>query len=149
MALIRWTDPFRELAAMQDRVNRLFEDYAARGRSREEEITSAAWAPPVDIYETNNEIVVKAELPGLTQEEINVEVKDGILTLRGERRAEKEVKEESYHRMECSYGAFARSFMLPTTVDEEKTKASLKNGILEIHLPKKEQAKPKQIKVAA
>jgi len=105
--------------------------------------------PTVDIFETDDDIVVTAELPGLEKDQVGVEYKDGILTLRGERNLEREVKEESYHRMERSYGAFHRSFTLPGTVDEEKISARMKNGVLEIHLPKKEAAKPKQIKVAA
>jgi len=102
----------------------------------------------VDIYETGESVVVKAELPGLTKEQVGIEVKDGVLTLKGERKVEKEVKEENYHRIERAYGTFQRSFSLPATVDQEKISAVLKEGVLEVTLPKKEQAKPKQINVS-
>lgn len=150
MAVVRWINPVRELSTMQDRMNRLFEDFFGRtGGAQEVEFAAGAWAPIVDIYESDNEIVVTAELPGLEKEQVGVEYKDGVLTLRGERKLEREVKEESYHRMERSYGSFHRSFTLPGSVDADKINARMKNGVLEIHLPKKEAAKPKQIKVAA
>ena len=149
MAIVRWMDPFRDVLGIQDRMNRLFEDFLTRGRGREEGIEAGAWAPAVDIYETDNDVVVKAELPGVKKDEIGVEVKAGVLTLRGERKFEKEVKEENYHRVERSYGTFVRSFTLPASVEEDKVSARLANGILEIHLPKKAEAKPKQIKIAA
>lgn len=150
MAIVRWMDPFRELSTMQHRMNQLFEDFFGRpGGGREGELAVGGWAPTVDIFETDDDIVVTAELPGLEKDQVGVEYKDGVLTLRGERKLEREVKEESYHRMERSYGAFHRSFTLPGSVDAEKITAKMKNGILEIHLPKKEAAKPKQITVAA
>lgn len=146
MALIRW-DPFREMSALQERMNRLFSDIRGRSPLGEEELAQGAWAPPVDIYETTESIVFKAELPGLTKEDINVEVKDSTLTLKGEKKFEKEVKEENYHRIERSYGSFQRAFTLPNTVQQEKVKAKFKDGILEITIPKHEEARPKQIKV--
>lgn len=150
MAVIRWMDPFRELSTFQERMNQLFGDFAGRARGgREGELAVGGWVPAVDIFETDDDIVVTAELPGLEKEQVGVEYKDGILTLRGERKLEREVKEESYHRMERSYGVFHRSFTLPGTVDEAKISARMRNGVLEIHLPKKEAAKPKQITVAA
>ncbi len=149
MAIVRWMDPFRDVMGIQDRMNRLFEDFLTRGRGREEGIEAGAWAPAVDIYETDNDVVVKAELPGVKKDEIGVEVKAGVLTLRGERKFEKEVKEENYHRVERSYGSFLRAFTLPTSVEEDKVSAKLAEGVLEIHLPKKAEAKPKQIKIAA
>lgn len=150
MTIVRWMDPFRELSTIQERMNQLFEDFAGRTRGgREGELGVGAWAPSVDVRESGDEFVVTAELPGLEKDQVNVEYKDGILTLRGERKQEREEKEESYHRMERSYGAFHRSFTLPGTIDEEKVSAKMKNGVLEIRLPKKEAAKPKQIKVAA
>jgi HSP20 family protein len=115
----------------------------------DEEITQGAWAPPVDIYETAESIVLEAELPGMTKDDIVVEVKDNTLTLKGEKKFEREVKEENYHRVERSYGAFQRAFTLPLTVQQDKVKAKFKDGILEITLPKMEEAKPKQIKVEA
>ena len=146
MALIRW-DPFREMASLQERMNRLFSDFRIRAPLGEEEITQGSWVPPVDIYETVESIVLEAELPGITKEDIVVEVKDGTLTLKGDRKFVKEVKEENYHRVERSYGAFQRAFTLPGTVQHDRVKAKFKDGILEITLPKVEQAKPKQIKV--
>ncbi len=148
MAILRWIDPARELAGMQDRMNRLFEEFFG-SREREEGLTGGAWAPVVDIHETDDAVVVAAELPGIARDHVNVEYKDGVLTLRGERKFEKEVKEENYHRIERSYGAFHRSFSIPAPVDDEKISARMKDGVLEIRLPKKEAAKPKQIKVAA
>jgi HSP20 family protein len=142
-------DPFRELSTIQERMTRLFEEFVGHPRGREEELAAGGWIPAVDIYETDDDIVVAAEIPGLEKDQIGVEYKEGVLTLRGERKMEREVKEESCHRMERSYGAFHRSFTLPGSVDEERISARVKNGVLEIHLPKKEAAKPKQIKVAA
>ncbi|HBX43060.1 MAG TPA: molecular chaperone [Deltaproteobacteria bacterium] len=147
MAIVRWLDPFRDLSSIQERMNQIFEDALARSRGREEGLRSGMWTPAVDIYENNDSVVVKAELPGVEKDQISVEVKDGILSLRGERKFEKEVKEESYHRIERSYGSFQRSFSLPVSVDQEKVTAQFKNGVLEVTLPKKEQAKPKQIQV--
>lgn len=149
MAVVRWMGPIRELTTVQDRMNRLFEDFFGRTRGGEGELVAGGWNPTVDIYETDDEIVVKAELPGLEKDQVGVEYKDGTLILRGERKLERDVKEESYHRMERSYGTFLRTFPLPASVDDEKIGATMKNGILEVHLPKKEAAKPKQIKVAA
>ncbi|HEU5360470.1 MAG TPA: Hsp20/alpha crystallin family protein [Candidatus Deferrimicrobiaceae bacterium] len=128
-------------------MNQIFEDALSRSRGREEGLRSGMWTPAVDIYETNDSVVVKAELPGVEKDQISVEVKDGILSLRGERKFEKEVKEESYHRIERSYGNFQRSFSLPVSVDQDKVTARFKDGVLEVKLPKKEQAKPKQIHV--
>ena len=149
MAIVRWMDPFRDVMGIQDRVNRLFEDVLARSRGREVGLEAGAWMPAVDIYETDDDIVVKAELPGVEKDQVGVEVKAGVLTLRGERKFEKEVKEENYHRIERSYGTFLRSFTLPASVEEDKVSAKLTGGVLEIHLPKKAEAKPKQIKIAA
>ncbi|MDH4264046.1 MAG: Hsp20/alpha crystallin family protein [Deltaproteobacteria bacterium] len=146
MALIRW-DPFREMSALQERMNRLFSDVRAQAPVRGEEIVQGAWVPAVDIFETNEAIVLKAELPGITSQDILLEVKDNTLTLKGEKKFEKEVKEENYHRVERSYGSFQRAFTLPGTIHQEKVKAKFKDGILEITLPKVEEAKPKQIKV--
>jgi len=147
MAIVRWLDPFRDLSAIQERMNRIFEDALARSRGREEGLRTGMWTPAVDIYENNDSVVVKAELPGVERDQISVEVKDGILTLRGERKFEKEVKEESYHRIERSYGNFQRSFSLPVSVEPDKVTARFKDGVLEVILPKKEQARPKQIQV--
>ncbi len=146
MALVRF-DPFRELSAMQERMNRLLSDYRSRPSWGEEEITQGAWVPPVDIYEKPDAIVLKAELPGIAKEDINVEVKDYTLTLKGEKKFAKEAKEDDYFRVERTYGSFQRTFTLPMTVQQDKVKAKFKDGVLEIQLPKAEEAKPKQIKV--
>jgi HSP20 family protein len=147
MAIVRWWDPMRDLAGIQDKMNQIFEDTFTRTRGREEGLTGGMWTPAVDIYETDTTVVVKAELPGVQKDQVGVEVKDGVLTLRGERKYEKEVKEENFHRIERSYGTFQRAFSLPTTVDQEKISATMKDGVLEVSLPKKEAAKPKQISV--
>ena len=149
MALIRWTDPFRDIAVLQDRMNRLFGDFLERSHPREEGTETGMWIPTVDIYETKDAVCVRAELPGVDKDAVHVEVKEGVLSLRGERKFEKEVQEESYHRIERSYGTFHRSFSLPSSVDAEKVTARMKDGVLEVDLPKKEQAKPKQINIAA
>ena len=147
MAIVRWLDPFRDLSAIQERMNQIFEDALARSRGREEGLGTGMWTPAVDIYENNDFVVVKAELPGVEKNQISVDVKDGILSLRGERKFEKELKEESYHRIERSYGSFQRSFSLPVSVDQDKVTARFEDGVLEVKLPKKEKAKPKQIQV--
>ena len=147
MAVIKW-DPFRDLNILQDRMNRLFED-AGRGIRRSEEPASTTiWSPAVDIYETDAEIVVQAELPGMDRKDILLNLENNVLTIRGDRQFKKETKEDNYHRIERSYGGFSRSFSIPTTVDEEKIRADYKDGVLKIALPKKEQAKPKQIQIA-
>ena len=147
MAVVRW-DPFRELGMLQDRMNRLFDD-AGRGWRADEPAATTSWSPSVDIFETEGEIIVKAELPGLERKDIVLHLENNVLTLRGERKFEKETKEENYHRIERSYGNFNRSFSIPATVDEEKIRADYKDGVLNIALPKKEQAKPKQIKISS
>jgi HSP20 family protein len=133
---------------LQDRMNRLFDD-AGRGWRSDEPAATTSWSPSVDIFETEGEIVVKSELPGMDRKDITLHLESNVLTLRGERKFEKETKEENYHRIERSYGNFSRSFSIPATVDEEKIRADYKDGVLKIVLPKKEQAKPKQIKIAS
>jgi HSP20 family protein len=146
MALTRW-DPLRELGIMQDRMNRMFED-AGRGWRSDEPSSTTTWSPAVDIYETENEITVHAELPGVDRKDIGLNLEKNVLTLKGERRFEKETKQENYHRIERAYGGFSRSFSIPAIVDEERIRAEYKDGILKISLPKKEQIKPKQIQIA-
>jgi len=146
MALTRW-DPFRDLNIMQDRMNRLFED-AGRGWRGDEPAATTAWSPAVDIYETEGEILVQAELPGVDRKDILLNLEKNVLTLKGERRFEKEAKQENYHRIERAYGAFSRSFSIPAIVEEDKIRAEYKDGILKIALPKKDQIKPKQIQIA-
>jgi HSP20 family protein len=148
MAIIRW-EPFRDLVGLQERMNRLF-DESFRGINRtgsEEDWVGGSWAPAVDIYEQNGNIVLKAELPGVDPKDVDVRVENNILTLRGERKLENEVKRESYHRVERAYGSFTRSFTLPNVVDTEKIKAEYKDGLLRMTLPKKDEAKPKQISI--
>ena len=147
MAVVRW-DPFRDLGMLQDRMNRLFDD-AGRGWRTDEPAATTSWSPSVDIFETEGEIVAKAELPGMERKDITLHLENNVLTLQGERKFEKETKEENYHRIERSYGHFSRSFSIPATVDDEKIRADYKDGVLKIVLPKKEQAKPKQIKIAS
>ena len=146
MAVVRW-DPFRDLSLIQDRMNRLFED-TGRGWRSDEPAATTTWSPAVDIFETEGEIVVKAELPGMERKDITLNLEKNILTLRGERRFEKETKDDNYHRIERSYGTFSRAFSIPATVDEENIRADYKDGVLKIVLPKKEQSKPKQIRIA-
>jgi len=146
MPIVRWT-PFRELSTVQDRMNKLFEDVIRSPYRPDEGFVVSAWTPAVDIYETDKEIVLKAELPEMPEKDIEIRVEDNNLIVSGERRKEKEVKEENYHRIERSYGSFYRSFTLPHAVDRENIKASYKDGVLKVILPKKEEAKPKQIKI--
>jgi len=146
MAIVRWTDPFREFAQLQDRLNRAFSD--AYGRSDEGLLSSGSWLPPVDIYQNgDHELVLKAELPDMTREDIDVTVDNGTLTIKGEKKLSGEVKEEQFHRVERRYGTFSRSFSLPPTVDPTRVGADYRNGVLTIKLPMREEAKPRQIKV--
>ena len=146
MGLIRW-DPFREMSSLQERMNRLMADFRTRSPFGEEEMAQGAWIPAVDIYETKESIVLNVELPGVTKEDISLEVKDSTLTIKGEKKLEKDVKEENFHRMERTYGSFTRAFTLPSTVQQDRVKAKFRDGILEIMIAKAEEAKPKQIKV--
>jgi HSP20 family protein len=131
---------------LQDEVNRLFEDNFTRERSGHADL--ATWAPPVDIYETENELVVKAELPDFQDKDIDVRITNNTLTIRGERKFEKDVTEENYLRIERAYGSFMRSFSLPNTVSSENIRADYRNGVLTLHLAKREESKPKQIKIS-
>ncbi len=146
MNLVRW-DPFRELEQAQDRLNRMFSRTSLIPTGAEEELVGADWAPAVDIQETDKEFIVKTELPEVKREDVRVEVKDDVLFIQGERRQEKEEKGKRYHRVERSYGKFLRSFMIPNEVDEMKLTAEFKDGVLNVHLPKSEKAKPKAIEV--
>jgi HSP20 family protein len=140
--LTRW-DPFRDLAALQNRVNRMFEEqYGGR-----EELTTGAFVPPVDIYEDEHGIQLKLEAPGINQRDLDIKVENNVLSVSGERKFEKEEKEENFHRVERRYGSFSRSFTLPNTVDTENIQADYDAGVLKIRLAKRAEAKPKQIKV--
>ena len=131
---------------LQDEVNRLFENNFTRERSGHADL--ATWAPAVDIYETENELVVKADLPDLQDKDIDVRITNNTLTIRGERKFEKDVKEENFLRIERTYGAFMRSFSLPNTVSSENIRAEYRNGVLTLHMAKREESKPKQIKIS-
>lgn len=145
MAVVKW-DPFRDLISIQDRMNRLFEQTLSRSRE-DEGVSATAWTPAVDIYETPDTIVMKAELPGVAREDIQIQINENTLTLQGERRFAKDVQEENYLRLERAYGGFHRSFTLPATVQQDKIRALFKDGVLELVLPKAEDAKPKRISI--
>jgi len=145
MTLVRW-DPFRELEDMSERLNRVFSRPALRTNGKEN-LTVADWMPTVDISETEAEYLIKAELPEVKKEDVKVTVENGVLTLQGDRRQDKEEKGIKFHRVERSYGSFVRSFTLPESVDESSVKAEYKDGVLNLHLPKSERVKPKAIDV--
>jgi len=144
--LIRW-DPAIDLVTLQEKLNRLFESNLIKSRYDEEELGSGVWAPPVDILETPESIVLIVELPGLDKKSIHVEVKENVITLKGERKLVKGIKEEQYHRIERYYGKFIRSFNLPSSVEKDKAQARFKDGILRVTLPKSQKVKPQQVTV--
>src|SRR5438876_917239 len=149
MAIVRW-DPFREFTTLQDRINRAVNDaYGRFGTPADEAfLTSGSWVPPVDIYQNGEqELVLKAELPDMSREEIDITVDNGTLTIKGEKKLAAEVKEEQFHRIERRYGTFSRSFSLPTTVDPGKVGAEYRQGVLTVRLPLREEAKPRSITV--
>jgi HSP20 family protein len=146
MTLVRW-DPFRELEEVSDRLNRMFARPAAARTNDKETMIVADWTPSVDISETDGEYQIKAEIPDVKKEDVKVTVEDGVLTIQGERKHEKEEKGKKFHRIERSYGSFVRTFSLPDVIDEEKVKAEFKDGVLNLYLPKSEKAKPKAIEV--
>lgn len=142
MAMLTRFDPFRDLARLQDEVARTFDDrLGLRGGE------SMGWTPACDIYEDGEALTLRFELAGVDPKDVDIRFEDGVLTLRGERKKEKEEKKENYHRVEMSYGSFTRSFSLPALVDAEKIKAEAKNGVLTVTLPKKAEAKPRPISV--
>jgi HSP20 family protein len=143
--LTRW-DPVRELNALQSRMNRLFEEQYGSGR--EESLTAGAFVPPVDIYEDEHSIQLKLEVPGIDENDLDIKVENNTLTVTGERKFDKEEKEENFHRVERRYGSFTRSFTLPNTVSTEDIQANYEHGVLKIRLAKRAEAKPKQIKVS-
>jgi HSP20 family protein len=143
-AITHW-DPFRGVTSLQDQVNRLFEGAFVRGRTGQADL--AAWAPAVDIYEGQNELVAKIDLPGVDEKDIDIRLENNTLTIRGERKFEKSVKEENYLRMERAYGSFTRTFSLPNTISAEAISASYSHGVLTVHMPKREESKPKQVKI--
>ncbi len=148
MTLVRW-EPFRGLTTFQERMNRLFDEAMSRFRPGwDTELAAGHWSPSVDVYETEHELVLKADLPEVDPKDVDVRIENSTLTIKGERKAEKEVKEENYYRVERSFGSFARSFQLPNTIDTDKVKAEFSKGVLKLTIPKKEESNPKQIKVS-
>jgi HSP20 family protein len=145
MAIVRW-EPFRDVFSTQDRFNRLFNQTLTQ-MFGEDEGKLGTWSPAVDVFETDQNIVVKAELPGVDPKDVEIRVENNTLFLKGQRKFENEVKEENYHRIERSYGSFTRTFELPGSIDAEKVSAEYKSGVLTLTLPKREEAKPKTIKI--
>ncbi len=145
MAIIRW-DPFRDLITIREKMNPLFEE-AVISRGEEKDLVSSSWTPTVDIFETENELVLSAEVPGINEKDIEIKIEDNTLTLRGERKFEKETKEENYHRIERAYGSFLRSFSLPLYINQDNIKAEHLNGVLKIIMPKKPELKPRKVKI--
>ena len=143
--ITRW-EPFREFSTLQDRLNRLFQQSVSEGR--DESLTTSSFAPAVDVYEDDHQVTLKIEVPGIDEKDIDVRLENNTLTVTGERKLEKEEKEENYRRVERQYGSFTRSFTLPQTVDAEKVSAQYDKGVLKIKLAKKSEAKPKQIKIS-
>jgi HSP20 family protein len=145
MAITRF-DPFRDLAVLQDRMNRMFND-SYGNRQEDHMLNRGTWVPPVDIYEAEGQLVLKAELPEMNREDIDVTVENSTLTIRGERKLDNEIKQESFHRVERAYGSFVRTFSLPPTVDAGKIGAEYKGGVLTVKLPFRDEAKPRTIDV--
>ena len=146
MAIIRW-DPFRDMVTLREKMNRVFEDVFT-GRTEEgKNFKTSTWAPSVDIFETEGELVLTAEVPGIDEKDIEIKVEDNTLTLKGERKFEKETKEENYHRIERSYGSFYRAFTLPNSIDPAKIQATHENGVLKITMPKRSELQPRKVKI--
>lgn len=147
MTIIKW-DPFGNVSTLQNRINRMFDEAFATNQSRQEDIVTNAWKPPVDIFQDEQGIVIKAELPGVKKENISVDVKENILVLKGNRPIDTDVPEDRYYRRECVSGQFYRAFTLQEYVAPEKIQAAFKDGILEIKIPKPEEQKPTQVTVS-
>lgn len=139
-------DPFRDLFALQNRMNSIFQDYSPNAADTDA-LGASGFVPPVDIYENEHQIVMKLEVPGIKKEDLDIRIENNTLTVRGERKFEKEEKEENFHRIERRYGSFYRTFTLPSTVDAEHIKADYENGVLRLTAEKRPEAKPKQIQV--
>lgn len=144
MVITRW-DPFREVAALQNRVNSLFGNFA----ENESRLTTASFTPAVDVYEDEKKVVLKLEVPGIEEKDLDVRVENHMLTVKGERKFDKEEKEQNFHRIERRYGSFYRAFTLPSTIDTENVDAKYEAGVLKLELKRKPEAQPKQIKVNA
>ena len=145
-SIVRW-EPFRDIASLQGRMDRILDQISGRPWGSDERLTSSPWNPPVDVYETGDSIVMKADLPDVKQNQVDISVEGNTLTIKGERQREEEVQEKDYFRMERQYGSFSRSFTLPPAVDPEKIAATYSHGVLKVTLPKREESKPKQIRV--
>ena len=145
MAIIRW-DPFRDMVTLREKMNRMFEDVFS-GRPEDRELQAGTWTPSVDIFETENELVLTAEIPGIDEKDVEIKVEDNTLSIKGERKFEKETKEENFHRIERSYGSFYRAFTLPSSVDSERIQAEQENGVLKISMPKRQELKPRTVKI--
>ena len=148
MTLVRW-NPIRDFSVLQNQMNRLFEDALGTWLGESNGGGNTNWVPPADIYENDNDLIVRAELPGVDPKMVDVRVENNVLTIRGERPFEQKVQKENYHRLERSYGTFSRSFTLPATIDADKIRAEYRDGILNLTLPKSEKAKPKRIQISA
>jgi HSP20 family protein len=146
MNLVRW-NPWREMNTLQNRFNHLFDDSFFRPGRSDDDLSLGTWHPVVDMYDEDDRVVIKAELPGVDKKDIAVDLKDRVLTLSGERAYDNEVKEENYYRRERAYGKFQRAFSLPADVDSDKIKADFKDGLLKIEVPKPEKQKPKNITI--
>lgn len=146
MALTRYSNPFAELQSLQNQIGRMFESPV--GQNEEGSLMRGSWTPPVDVSEEGDNLILKAELPGMKEEDIEIEFENGLLTLKGERSFEAEKTDRNYHRIERSYGKFVRTFNLPRSVDAEGISANYENGVLEVTIPKREEAKPRQIRIA-
>ncbi len=151
MAIVKWAPyhrgwaPFQDLVTIQDRINNLFE--GSMGYKDDKSLASTTWKPLVDIFEDEEAITIKAELPEVDEKDVQINLDNNMLTIRGERNLEKEEKKESYHRVERYYGSFQRSFELPTTVDRDNIAASYDKGVLKVVLPKKEEDQPKKVQI--
>ncbi len=143
MAVTRW-EPLKDLMALQERMNRLFEETFSRGSPEAE---AGSWSPPVDILEKGEEVILKMEIPEVDQEDMDIKIEGNVLTIKGERKLEEGTTKDDYHKLERPHGWFSRSFSIPNTIDPGKVKASYKDGILRVTLPKKEETKPRQIMV--
>ncbi len=145
MAIVRW-DPTREVDSLQSEVNRLFDTFVG-GRPANGALRR--WVPPMDLVETDDHLVLKADLPGLERDDVNIEVKDGVLTVSGERKSEHEERADGYYRVERAFGGFSRSLSLPEHVDAERINASFDKGVLEVRIPKPEERKPQRVEISA
>jgi HSP20 family protein len=149
MALIRW-EPVRELNTIQNEMNRLFNTFfESSGTQGGGQATARRWLPPMDLVESGEEFVLRADLPGLSEDDVNIELEDNVLTISGERKAEHEQRQEGYYRLERASGSFSRSLTLPEGVDPEKVQASFDRGVLEVRIPKPEQRKPRKVTISA